>query len=373
MWSTVEKLIQDKPGLLYEHCLKSYHYFCDHEVLEIVQQKVKCDKIRFQRANSADEARRCNTTYQSNVFATVSGKEDVFIFSLPVMVGSKLDDPSLQQMGVGGFFIINGKECCVKLKEVWDPASAVVMKSSPGSKYGWTSAENGLVVGVVADTETERHGEVEVVLPGSKCATPLFVLMRGLGVLSDRDIVAHCLLGRSDSALLEAFRPSVHAAGQIFSYAAATAVMDEGAKAWVNADREAKAYQVGRLVARVLKVSCGREPVDKEEDLTKRAVLTCGDFLKKKVGKFWAEHLSKKPEERDLEKHCLTDDVGKGVVSAFLRSKLVTWVETPSFFSRMGAVRNVAASKRLHPTHYGFYDAYEVGQMALSVRITGES
>ena len=47
---------------------------------------------------------------------------------------------------------------------------------------------------------------------------PLFILMRALGVISDRDIIETCLLDLDEnSELVDLFIPSVHDASRIFT------------------------------------------------------------------------------------------------------------------------------------------------------------
>jgi len=378
MWKIVDQFVDETPGFLYRHHVESFNEFCDQGLFHLLKRSVKCDKLRWKKVNTESEARRCGTTYKADVCAVVSGKEDVFLFSLPVMVGSKLDGNKGEGLLSGGFFIIDGKETFVKWKEVWNPDEVIVSAGKPGSKYGWTACCKGLVVGLVRDTESEAHGELEVVLEAGQKPIPFFVLMRCLGCLSDREIVAHCLLGRDDPVLIEEFRPSVQAAGQVFTRAAAAALAGESVNAWSSSDRIRKAFQLGRMAKKVLSVRFGREPCDvaSSGDISKKVLRSTEEFLLKVVGKVWDAHLSKKPEERELDKHCFDDEVGKTVLAAILKkSKHVVTLKDPSYFERMAILREVTVElPRLpHPTQFGAFDAYEATQLALMVRITGKA
>ena len=51
----------------------------------------------------------------------------------------------------------------------------------------------------------------------------LFIVFRALGIISDKDIITHCLLDLDKySNYIEYFRPSVHDAGYIFTQSAVT-------------------------------------------------------------------------------------------------------------------------------------------------------
>ena len=62
------------------------------------------------------------------------------------------------------------------------------------------------------------NGNIVVNVPNVKKPVPLFILMRALGVLSDKEIITTCLLDLDKySSYVELFRPSVHDAGYVFT------------------------------------------------------------------------------------------------------------------------------------------------------------
>jgi len=62
------------------------------------------------------------------------------------------------------------------------------------------------------------YNNIVVAVPNVREPVPLFILMRALGINSDKDIINTCLLGlENNSDLIELFRPSIHDANRVYS------------------------------------------------------------------------------------------------------------------------------------------------------------
>ena len=171
-----------------------------------------------------------------------------FICNLPIMVQSKhcilngLPRESRFSLGeckndLGGYFIIDGKEKTVVCQEKFGNNMLYVKKSDPKSvkdKNYLFSAEirsvsenvakpvRTLALKLVAPTSKYTNQNIVVLIPNVRKPVPLFILFRALGIISDREIIAMCLLkdpadASVSPAILDWFLPSIHDAAQIQS------------------------------------------------------------------------------------------------------------------------------------------------------------
>ena len=128
----------------------------------------------------------------------------------------------------GGYFIIDGKEKCVISQEkfadnmlyirehsndVYSHSADIRSVSEDASKPIRT-----LSVRIVAPTPTMSNNQIVVNVPNVRKPVPLFILMRALGLESDKEIIEHCLLDiHKNESYVDLFIPSVHDAGLIFT------------------------------------------------------------------------------------------------------------------------------------------------------------
>ena len=165
-----------------------------------------------------------------------------FICNLPIMVQSKycilngLPRESRFAVGeckndFGGYFIIDGKEKTVICQEKFGNNMMYVRKVMGDDKYLFSAeirsvSENiskpvrTLSIKLVAPTSKYSNHNVVVMIPNVRKPVPLFILFRALGVLSDREIIAMCLLkdpkdDSVSSSVLDWFLPSIHDAAII--------------------------------------------------------------------------------------------------------------------------------------------------------------
>ncbi len=132
----------------------------------------------------------------------------------------------------GGYFIIDGKEKVIisqekfadntlyiqdNVDEIYSYSAKIRSVSEDASKPMRT-----LAVKVVAEQPSSTNGQIVVSVPNVRKPVPLFILMRALGVVSDKEIITYCLLDlQKYSHYIELFRPSIHNAGLIFTQTAA--------------------------------------------------------------------------------------------------------------------------------------------------------
>jgi DNA-directed RNA polymerase II subunit RPB2 len=132
----------------------------------------------------------------------------------------------------GGYFIIDGKEKAIVSQE--GRADNMFYIKNDFSDFYNCSAEirsvsedaskpvRTLAVRMVREQSKARNGNIVVNVPNVRKPVPLFILMRALGVISDKEIIQHCLLDMDKyNDLIELFRPSIHDAGYIFTQEAA--------------------------------------------------------------------------------------------------------------------------------------------------------
>ena len=128
----------------------------------------------------------------------------------------------------GGYFIIDGKEksiiCQEKFadnmlyirdnyNELYSHSAEIRSVSEDASKPVRTSA-----IRIVEASAEFTNKQFVVVIPNVRKPIPLFILMRALGVISDKKIIEFCLLDiQANDSLLELFVPSIHDANTIFT------------------------------------------------------------------------------------------------------------------------------------------------------------
>jgi DNA-directed RNA polymerase II subunit RPB2 len=200
----------------------------------------------------------------------------------------------------GGYFIIDGKEKAVIPQEkfadnmlyiraygeddIYSYSAEIRSVSEDSSKPIRTSS-----VKIVAPSPSLSNRQIVVAVPNLKKPVPLFILMRALGVVSDKDIIKTCLLDLDkNESMIDLFIPSVHDANKVFTQQTALEFMKELTKrGTVSSVIEIlsdyflphigelnfldKAYFVGYMVYRLLKVYTKEaKPTDRDNFRFKR-------------------------------------------------------------------------------------------------------
>jgi DNA-directed RNA polymerase II subunit RPB2 len=167
--------------------------------------------------------------------------EKIFLGRFPIMLQSELCilhglNPSVRfNMGecrndYGGYFIIDGKEKFIISQEKFADNMLYIREYEDKDETYSHSAdirtvsedaskpERTMSVRMVAPSARYSNGQIVVVIPNVRKPIPLFIVMRALGVLSDRDIIEYCLLDlEKNESMIDLFIPSIHDANRIFT------------------------------------------------------------------------------------------------------------------------------------------------------------
>jgi DNA-directed RNA polymerase II subunit RPB2 len=245
--------------------------------------------------------------------------EKIYLGKFPIMLQSDLCilktlSPEVRfNMGecrndFGGYFIIDGKEKVIIPQEKFADNMIYIKKNKADDLYSY-SAEIRTVsedaskpirttaVRIVAPSTVLSNNQIVVLVPNVRKPVPLFILMRALGIVSDKDIIETCLLDMNKyESYIDLFIPSVHDAGKIFNQQTALEYIASFTKRRsINGVLEIlinyflpnvgetnfldKAYFLGNMVKRLLAVFTKEEkPTDRDNFQFKR-VETTGALL----------------------------------------------------------------------------------------------
>jgi DNA-directed RNA polymerase II subunit RPB2 len=165
----------------------------------------------------------------------------IFLGRFPIMLQSELCilngmNPSVRfNMGecrndYGGYFIIDGKEKFIISQEKFADNMLYIREYDDKDELYSHSAdirtvsedaskpERTMSVRIVAPGARYSNGQIVVLIPNVRKPMPLFIVMRALGILSDKDIIEYCLLDlEKNENMIDLFIPSIHDANKIFT------------------------------------------------------------------------------------------------------------------------------------------------------------
>jgi len=204
----------------------------------------------------------------------------------------------------GGYFIIDGKEKVIISQEKFADNMLYIKKNKSDDIYSHSAeirsvsedtskAIRTTAIKIVAPSPSYTNNQIVVAVPNVRKPVPLFILMRALGVVSDKDIIQYCLLDiEKNSNYVDLFIPSIHDANKFFNQQTALEYIASFTKrATISSVMEIlsdyflphigelnfldKAYFVGYMVFRLLKVYTKEEkPTDRDNFRFKRIELT---------------------------------------------------------------------------------------------------
>ena len=204
----------------------------------------------------------------------------------------------------GGYFIIDGKEKVVIPQEKFADNMLYIRKNKADDNYSHSAEIRSVsedaskpirttAVKIVAPSPSLSNNQIVVAVPNVRKPVPLFILMRALGVISDKEIIKTCLLDlERNKDYIDLFIPSVHDANKIFNQETALKYIATFTKrGTVSSVIEIlsdyflphigevnfldKAFFVGYMVYKLLKVYTLQEkPTDRDNFRFKRIELT---------------------------------------------------------------------------------------------------
>uniref|UniRef100_A0A6C0JEU9 DNA-directed RNA polymerase n=1 Tax=viral metagenome TaxID=1070528 RepID=A0A6C0JEU9_9ZZZZ len=204
----------------------------------------------------------------------------------------------------GGYFIIDGKEKVVIPQEKFADNMLYIRKNKADDTYSHSAEIRSVsedaskpirttAVKIVAPSPSLSNNQIVVAVPNVRKPVPLFILMRALGVISDKEIIKTCLLDlEKNKDYVDLFIPSVHDANKIFNQETALKYIATFTKrGTVSSVIEIlsdyflphvgevnfldKAFFVGYMVYKLLKVYTLQEkPTDRDNFRFKRIELT---------------------------------------------------------------------------------------------------
>jgi DNA-directed RNA polymerase subunit B len=339
LWILIKSFFEAR-GLVRQH-LDSYNEFVEKGLQDIINQvseihidapdfpyKVKFGRIEIGRPRIVEvdgsdhpiyptEARLRNLTYKSPMYLEMSyvrnGREGpiefIHIGDIPVMLKSKLcplykytrdelisigEDP----YDPGGYFIVNGSERVIVALEDLAPNRILVDLDKHSSKPVYTSKVFSTTIGFRARITCRlksKDGTISVSIPGVSTEIPFVVLMRALGIKSDKEIADSV---SPDKSIQDNLEPSFEAAigintiddaldylgnivahGQVEDYRLrrAESVLDRNFLPHIGNDtdnRIDKTYFLSEMARRIIELKSGmREPDDKDHYANKRLKL----------------------------------------------------------------------------------------------------
>lgn len=208
----------------------------------------------------------------------------------------------------GGYFIIEGKEKVIiaqekfadnmlyvkdKGNELYSHIAKIRSVSEDTSKQVRT-----LSVSIVKQDSKYTNGQIVVAVPNVRKPVPLFILMRALGVVSDKEIVRYCLLDLDKySHYMEYLIPSVHDAGTFFTqemclnyialltkHKTIPSVIDILMNYFLphvgELNFQEKAYFLGYMVKELLMVYSGEKKATDRDNFKYKRIEVCGELLR---------------------------------------------------------------------------------------------
>ena len=166
--------------------------------------------------------------------------EKIYLGNFPVMVQSdlcilnSLNKEVRFNMGecrndYGGYFIIDGKEKVIIPQEKFAD-NMIYIKTNKDDNIYSHSAEIRSVsedtskqirktsVRIIAPSPSLSNNQIVIIIPNVRKPIPLFIVMRALGIISDKDIIKTCLLDiEKNKSYVDLFIPSIHDAHNIFN------------------------------------------------------------------------------------------------------------------------------------------------------------
>ena len=236
--------------------------------------------------------------------------KQVYLGNFPIMLHSDfclfkgLDSEVIFNMGEckndkGGYFIIDGKEKVIVSQEKFAD-NMLYIKKQKDDFYSYSAEirtvsedaskpQRTLAVKIVSPNNEFTNNQIVVIIPNVRKPIPLFILMRALGVISDKQICETIFLDiEENNEKLDDLIPSIHDTGSVYTQQIALEYISTFIKHKTIANVleilsdyflpnigelnfKEKAYYLGYIVNKLLRVANGEEkPTDRDSFRFKR-------------------------------------------------------------------------------------------------------
>ena len=166
--------------------------------------------------------------------------EQIYLGRFPIMIQSKmcilksLAKEVRFNMGecrndYGGYFIIDGKEKTLVCQEKFADNMLYIRAYKADEKYSHSAEIRSVsedaskpirttAIKIITPSPSFTNNQIVVFIPNVRKPIPLFILMRALGITSDKNIIEFCLLDLDkNESYIDLFIPSIHDASKIFN------------------------------------------------------------------------------------------------------------------------------------------------------------
>ncbi|MCW3978800.1 MAG: DNA-directed RNA polymerase subunit B [Candidatus Bathyarchaeota archaeon] len=316
------------------------------------------------------ESRIRNLTYAAPLFLDIilndEGRESlecVNIGDIPIMVKSDLcllskhPPEELVRMGedpeeVGGYFIVNGSERVIVSLEDLAPNRVLIEIDNRGSRPVYRGKVFSTTVGFRARIEMalKAKGEMVISIPGVPVPVPFVVLMRALGVETDREVAEMVSLDTEilneletsfrEASSIQSFEDAILfignrvAFGQVreFRIKRAETIIDRNLLPHIGREggnRLDKAIFLGEMASRIIELKLGRREEDDKDHLKNKRIKLAGPLLAELFrSAFWSLYRDMRYQFRRMSTRrkgvLISAAVRPGIISSRVQHALAT-------------------------------------------------
>jgi DNA-directed RNA polymerase II subunit RPB2 len=245
--------------------------------------------------------------------------DQIYLGKIPIMLYSnlcilnKLPKEVVYNMGeclndLGGYFIIDGKEKVIVSQEKFANNILYTKKMNKNDIYSYSveirsvsedasKPRRTTSIKIMRPSNTYTNNQILVFIPNVRKPIPFFIVMRALGILSDKQIIETCLLNlQENKSYIDLFIPSIHDANMVFSQIAALQYISSFTKRGTlssvydilmnyflphlgELNFLNKAYFLGYMVNKLLRVFTGIEKTTDRDSFKYKRVEVSGDLI----------------------------------------------------------------------------------------------